>query len=149
MSTELEPLVGSWYMHLDKGQLFTVVEVDDETSVVELQHFDGDLEEVDLAEWYEMDLELSDAPEDWTGPVDDIERDDTGYSETQMSSDAWREPLQETPREDTEGWQDAAPEDERDDWAEGENTEEDRPPGELEDDAAASSGAEQEEEDER
>ena len=38
--------------------------------------------------------------------MDDIERDDLGYnSDTGMSGIDWREPLQETPREQTEAWE--------------------------------------------
>jgi hypothetical protein len=50
---------------------------------------------MDLDDWRELELELIEPPEDWTGPVDDVERDDLGYSETDMSADDWREPLQE------------------------------------------------------
>lgn len=146
MSEDLDPIVGNWYRHLDKGQLFTVVSVDDESKLVELQHFDGDIEEIELADWSGMTLELSEAPEDWTGPIDDVARDDTGYSEAQMSGDNWREPLEDTPREAAEAWQDKGPEDERDDWAEGASTEEARRPDGLENDLAASVAPEESEE---
>jgi len=72
-----------------------VTAFDEEEGTVEIQHFDGDIEEMDLDDWRELDLELIEPPEDWTGPVDDVERDDLGYSETDMSADDWREPLQE------------------------------------------------------
>jgi len=107
MPTELDPIVGNWYRHLDKGQLFSVVSVDEQNHVIEVQHFDGDIEEIESANWYAMELELSDAPEDWSGPIDNVEHDDTGYSETEMSGDAWREPLEETPRGAIETWEDA------------------------------------------
>ncbi len=50
MVNELDPLTGTWYRHLDKGQMFRVVAFDEHDALVELQHFDGDIEEVDLAE---------------------------------------------------------------------------------------------------
>jgi hypothetical protein len=119
MSTELTPIVGNWYRHLDKGQLFCVVAIDQDAGVVELQHFDGDIEEVELAPWYEMTLEPAEAPEDWTGPADDIERDDLPYTETDMSSSDWTGSLQELPEPAQEPWEDLTPEDERDEWSAG------------------------------
>lgn len=104
--------------------MFVVVAVDEENDIVELQHFDGDIEEVELKNWRGMELELSEAPEDWSGPVDNIERDDTGYSETNMSNAAWREPVEENPRSPTELWEDTTAQEERDDWTEGAGTEE-------------------------
>jgi hypothetical protein len=62
-------------------------------------------------------------PEDWTGPVDDVETDDLGYSETAMRHSDWREPLQSNPPAE-EDWEDKLPEDERDDWDEGQPSEE-------------------------
>lgn len=112
MDIELDPLVGNWYRHLDKGQMFRVIAIDDRDETVELQHFDGDIEEVSLVAWRAMDLETAEAPVDWTGPLDDIERDDLGYSgETAMSDDDWRAPLQETPRDKREAWEDTGEED--------------------------------------
>lgn len=103
MTTALEPQVSQWYRHLDKGQQFYVTAIDDE-GTVEIQHFDGDVEEMDLDDWRELDLEAIEPPEDWTGPVDDVERDDLGYSDTGMSPEDWSEPLEEKvkPAEESE-----------------------------------------------
>ena len=117
MSNELDPVVGNWYRHTDKGQTFRVVEVDDEEGTVTVQHFDGDLEEIEEREWFDMDLELAEEPEDWTGPVDDVETDDLGYTETDMKERDWEEPLRES-RPSKEGWEEEDEED--DDWDEGE-----------------------------
>lgn len=95
MSTEVDPIPGNWYQHLDKGQEFQVIDVDETGGVVETQHFDGDIEEITLDDWYELDLEHIEPPEDWTGPVDEIEADDLGYSDTSMAPEDWSEPLSE------------------------------------------------------
>jgi hypothetical protein len=124
MSTELEPVVGQWYKHLDKGQMFVVTGVDDVEGIVDIQHYDGDLEEIDAKAWFDMDLELAEAPEDWTGPVDDVETDDLGYSETAMTQKDWRASLEESRPGEEETWEDTEPEDERDEWAEGGSAEE-------------------------
>lgn len=93
MPIEDKPIINRWYKHLDKGYQFQVVTVDEDT--VEIQHFDGDLEELDLDAWNELEIEMIEPPEDWTGSMDDIELDDLGYTETGMSQGDWSEPLQE------------------------------------------------------
>ncbi len=85
MKQQLDPIIGNWYTHEDKGQTFQIIEIEDEGEI-EIQHIDGDLEAVEGSEWMQMDLVLAAAPEDWTGPIDDIEYDDLGYSETAMSN---------------------------------------------------------------
>ncbi len=104
MTTSLKPAVAQWYRHLDKGQQFYVTAIDDRDGTVEIQHFDGDVEEMDLDDWRELEIEAIEPPEDWTGPVDDVERDDLGYSETDMTEEDWSEPLEEKvkPTEETE-----------------------------------------------
>ena len=41
--------------------------VDEDREIVEIQHLDGDVEELDVDGWAELDLELSDEPEGWSG----------------------------------------------------------------------------------
>lgn len=87
MDNDIEPAVGNWYQHLDDGQLFQVTAFDEDESLVEFQNFDGDIGEVSLDEWHNWDIEVSDPPEDWTGPVDDIDIDDLDYSEIRSSGE--------------------------------------------------------------
>lgn len=101
---EYEPIVNQWYRQLDKGFQFQVVAVDEEENTVEIQHFDGDLEEFDFDTWEEMELELIEPPEDWTGGMDDIERDDLGYSETEMREGDWSAPSRERAGATEAGW---------------------------------------------
>jgi len=95
MPTSLKPVVSQWYRHLDKGQQFYVTALDEKEGTVEIQHFDGDLEEVDIDDWHQLSIEAIEPPEDWTGPIDDVERDDLGYTETDMTPEDWAEPLGE------------------------------------------------------
>jgi hypothetical protein len=90
-----------------------------------------------------MTLELAEAPEDWTGPVDDIERDDLQYSETGMAPSDWRKPLEELPGPSRETWEDKRSEDERDEWAEGTLSEELETQQEIEEGVAQSAWAEE------
>ncbi|HEX7060849.1 MAG TPA: TraR/DksA family transcriptional regulator [Woeseiaceae bacterium] len=87
MENDIEPVVGNWYQHLDDGTLFQVTAMDEDESLVEFQNFDGDIGEVSLDEWRNWDIEVSDPPEDWTGPVDDIEIDDLDYSEIRSAGE--------------------------------------------------------------
>ncbi len=121
---ECEPITNQWYSRLDKGYAFQVVAVDEEERTVEIQHFDGDLEELDFDVWAEMELELIEPPEDWTGSVDDIETDDLGYSETEMREGDWSAPLEERAVKTEAGWSEES--DEEGEEEEGEEGEEER-----------------------
>ncbi len=85
---------GQWYLRHDKGEIFQVTAYDEKARTIEIQSFDGDLDEIDEEMWAAMPLEFAAQPEDWTGPVDDVEVDDLGYSETDMTARDWSEPLQ-------------------------------------------------------
>ena len=89
MPTDADPVAGTWYQNLGKGQKFEVVALDPDNALVDIQYFDGDTDEIGLEEWYGLDIEPIEAPEDWTGPVNDVERDDLGYTETGMESEDW------------------------------------------------------------
>ncbi len=62
----IAPVVGEWYR--SHGQLFEVVAVDDAERVIEIQHADGDLEEIEFDDWSTRcragSLDVADAPED-------------------------------------------------------------------------------------
>ncbi len=76
MATDSDPIVNSWYKHLDKGQPFQVVAVDENGFQIEIQYIDGDVEEIDIDDWYFMDLEQIVSPEDIAGALDVSEPDD-------------------------------------------------------------------------
>ena len=120
MSTEADPKLGQWYQHLDKGQKFKVVAIDESGNSIEIQHFDGDIEEVGKDVWYTFEVEPIEMLGDWTGPMDDIEYDDLDYTETEMSREDWAKPLKEVARKEEE-WEQA---DEQDEWGEGFSEEE-------------------------
>ena len=100
MPTEFDPIINSWYYHQDKGQKFYVVDVDDDAGLVEIQHFDGDLEEISLKDWYDMEIAIGEAPENWSGAMDIGEQDDLGTEVTDTNSEDWSDPLQEISRTD-------------------------------------------------
>ncbi|HEX2139524.1 MAG TPA: DUF6763 family protein [Woeseiaceae bacterium] len=81
MDNDIDPAIGRWYQRMRDGRLFQVVAVDDDEELVEWQDFDGGIGEVSLDEWHSWDIEVTAAPEDWTGPLDEIQRGDLDYSE--------------------------------------------------------------------
>ena len=91
MAANIDPVLGNWYKHLDKDDEFQVVAYDATDAVVEIQHYDGDVEALELDDWYQMELEHIEQHEDWAASVDDFERDDTGNSKSDMLEDNWDE----------------------------------------------------------
>ncbi len=83
---------------------------DDKT--VEVQYFDGNLEEFTLEEWRDLDIELSEAPENWSGALDIAEKDDLGTDVTDTLPEDWKEPQEDfRPSSQEKLTPDEAPED--------------------------------------
>ncbi len=76
------PEVGEWY-RTRGGVTFEIVAVDDDDGTIEVQYFDGTVEEFDLDDWEAQrangEIADSEAPEDWSGSVD-AEGDDAAPS---------------------------------------------------------------------
>ena len=98
MATEYEPRIGDWYRTIN-GDNFEIVALDPDDSTLEIQYFDGSVEELDLDTWYELDLESVEAPEDWSGSMD-IQRDDYGVDLELRGADARSNPLDRLDGED-------------------------------------------------
>jgi hypothetical protein len=83
VAREYEPTVGQWYEDLENEETFQVLKVDEDREIVEIQHLDGDIEELDVDGWAELDLELTEEPEGWSGSTasDDEEDDDDDWDE--------------------------------------------------------------------
>jgi len=86
--------VGQWYQRRDKGELFQVTGRDEHSGTIEIQTFDGDLDEIDEDTWNELPLVLAEPPEDWTGPVDDVEPDDRGYTDGELPASHLAQPFE-------------------------------------------------------
>lgn len=110
MNTQVsQPEIGQWYVRTDKGEAFQVVGYDGAAHTIEIQSFDGDIDEIDDESWATLPLERGEPPEDWTGPMDDIEKDDLGFSDTEMKPGEWNEPLRGL-KGAGEAWEDTTPE---------------------------------------
>ena len=96
------PIVGDWYRRAN-GALFEVVAIDRDDGTIEIQHFDGTVEELDLESWEEQELEEARAPEDWTGSVD-VEPEDYAADREIAASSNWDDPLTSLDRAEASGY---------------------------------------------
>jgi len=74
--------IGKWFLDNADSQLFRVVAIDEDDETIEIQYFDGAIEDIDTDLWDEMELTSAAAPEDWSGPFDDLEADDMADPDT-------------------------------------------------------------------
>jgi hypothetical protein len=65
VSRDYEPVAGQWYENLEEEETFRVLSIDPDSELVEIEYLDGDIEEIDLEAWHEMDLEPTVEPEGW------------------------------------------------------------------------------------
>ena len=70
-----EPTVGNWYDSKDFYECFKVVDVDEKSSSVEIQYFDGDIEEIDYEVWLASHPHEISEPEDASAPYE-LEHED-------------------------------------------------------------------------
>lgn len=87
----IPPAIGQWYAD-PQGVLFEVVAVDHDDGTVEVQYFDGTVEELEADAWEEMKPKPTDPPEDWSGSLD-MEREDYGVDLEENDRGLWANPL--------------------------------------------------------
>jgi hypothetical protein len=107
VSRDYEPVAGQWYENLEEEEQFRVLKVDEDSELVEIEYLDGDIEEIDLETWHEMDLDRIEEPEGWSKSDDKDEDED---------EEDWDE---EDDEEDDDDWDDDDEEDadeERDEY---------------------------------
>lgn len=72
-----------------------IVNIDEGNELIDIQYFDGDLDEISFSTWDDMDVEISAAPESWSGSIDVGEVDDYGTEITDTGAKEWDEQLDE------------------------------------------------------
>ncbi len=98
------PVIGEWYRH-PGGDSFEVVAIDPDDRTIEIQYFDGTIEELELEEWLENEIVATDPPEDWTGSVDvDAEDTENEYEAEPGNGPVWGDPLQFVDRGEIGGY---------------------------------------------
>jgi hypothetical protein len=100
VAREYEPTAGQWYENLEENESFRVLSVDPDAETVEIEYLDGDIEEIDLDTWAELDLDKVTEPEGWAGSDNDEDEDEEEEEE---------EDLDET-------WDDDDEDEDEDDW---------------------------------
>lgn len=88
MSRDYEPVPGQWYENVEEEESFRVLSVDEDSELLEIEYLDGDIEEIDLETWHEMDLERIEEPEGWSESDDeDDSEDDEDWDEDEDEDD--------------------------------------------------------------
>ena len=103
MSRDYEPVPSQWYENLEEEESFRVLSVDEDSELIEIEYLDGDIEELDVEAWHEMDLERIAEPEGWAASQaeeeeDEDDEDDEDWDEDEDDEDD--EDLDEDENED-------------------------------------------------
>jgi hypothetical protein len=110
VSRDYEPVPGQWYENLEDEESFRVLTVDEDSELVEIEYLDGEIEEIDLETWHEMDLERTEEPEGWAESEEEDEEEEE----------------EEEDEDDDEDWDEDEDDEDEDDWDEDEEDERDQ-----------------------
>jgi hypothetical protein len=102
VSRDNAPVKGQWYENVDDEETFRVLSVDEDAEVIEIEYLDGEIDELDIEEWHELNLEPIDEPEGWSEDEDEDEDEQD----------------EELDDEEDDDWED---DDEEDDWEDDHN----------------------------
>ena len=105
MARDYDPVQGKWYEDLEENEVFKVLSVDPDQELVEVQYENGDIEEIDLDTWHELDLEQAEEPEGWASEKEEKEEEE---EEEEEEEDDWDE--------DDDDWDEDEDDDEDDDY---------------------------------
>jgi hypothetical protein len=90
VARDYDPVQGQWYEDLEENEIFRVLSVDPDEEIIEVQYENGDIEEIDLDTWHELDLERAEEPEGWasdTEEEEDEEDDEDDWDEDEDDDD--------------------------------------------------------------
>ncbi len=109
MARDYDPVQGQWYEDLEENEVFRVLSVDPDEEIIEVQYENGDIEEMDLDTWHELDLERASEPEGWASDDDDAKKEE----EEEDDEEDW----DEDEDDDDDDWDDDDDEDLDDDYS--------------------------------
>ena len=95
------PVIGEWY-RCATGELFEVVAIENDDAI-EIQYFDGALEEFDRETWDAQGIVEADPPEDWRDSVD-VDQEDYDLESESPHNAAWSQPSEFFDRSETSGF---------------------------------------------
>jgi len=76
---------GDWYKD-SPGRLLQVILYNENDDYIEVRSFEGEDTEFDLNSWNQLEIELVEPSEDWSGPFDDLVADEIGKTEKAHAS---------------------------------------------------------------
>jgi hypothetical protein len=88
---DYDPIKGQWFEDLEENEIFLVLSVDPDAELVEIQYENGDIEEIDLDTWHELDLERAQQPEGWPSADDKEAESEDEPEEEEDEDDDWDE----------------------------------------------------------
>ena len=109
MGRDYDPVKGQWFEDLEENEIFLVLSVDPDEELVEIQYENGDIEEIDLDTWHELDLERASEPEGWASESDSEEGEEEDLDDDDDDDD-WDE-------DEDDDWDDDDDEDMDDDYS--------------------------------
>jgi hypothetical protein len=112
VSRDYEPKPGQWYENLEEEDSFRVLSVDEDSELIEIEYVDGEIEEIDVEAWHEMDLELTEVPEGWSEAEEDDDEDEEEEEDEDEEDDDW----DDDDDDDDDDLDDDEEEDERDQY---------------------------------
>jgi hypothetical protein len=105
VSRDYEPTAGQWYENLEEEESFRVLSVDEDSELIEIEYLDGDIEEIDIEAWHEMDLEMIAEPEGWSDSdedEDEEEEEEEDDEDEDDDDDDWDDDDDDDDDDDTE-----------------------------------------------
>lgn len=89
MSRDYEPAKGQWYENVEEDETFRVLSVDEDADLVEIEYLDGDIEELDIDAWHEMDLDKIQEPEGWAAAAEKEDEEEDDEDDDEDEDDDW------------------------------------------------------------
>jgi hypothetical protein len=106
VARDFDPVPGQWYKDLDAAEVFQVLTVNPDEEILEVQYENGDIEELDLDTWHELDLDQTEQPEGWAGSEDEEEEEDLEEEDEDDDEDDWDDDEDEDWDEDDDEYDD-------------------------------------------
>lgn len=92
MRHHFKPQIGMWFKNHDYPTSFEVVATDEREGYVEIQHYSGEIEEIDIDYWFDLDITPIPGPDDWNGPFE-LSKEDHDLFEEYYKPEDWGGPL--------------------------------------------------------
>jgi len=87
VSRDYEPVTSQWYENLEEEEQFRVLSVDEDSELIEIEYLDGDIEELDVEAWHDMDLERIAEPEGWAASQAEEEEEEEDEDDEDWDED--------------------------------------------------------------